>query len=408
MTYIAWCLLGAAATVIVVLVRNTLYIRRKLLHYHSDKTPEHATVTSLRELHHSYPQIEKDAFKEQLSSVVREVREDSRPERLKGDPARRGLYAHGDLMWEVGRESINFAGAARAVFLQTAHPYVASGVQQHSKVADDVHRRFYNTFHHVFNINFGELKDAERSAKQVRAIHDRVFGELEPTSGDFPYEERHLYTANHEGAVIWVWATLVETSMLMFELFRTEMPLHEKEIYYEQQKEMARFFGVEKSSVPPDWQSFMQYTTNMWNGDAVTVSDTAREMEKTLFRPTAFVSKLVTDSSRRLTFAIMPERLARQYGYEITWADRWHVYISFGIIRTIYQCLPGGLRYLTAYVKAVKRTTGEDVCNPFLANIAAHMGSFIMDTLLMNPSMNVKNWNDSKIKHIDTTALLAE
>lgn len=169
-----------------------------------------------------------------------------------------------------------------------------------------------------------------------------------------------------------------------------------------------RFFGVDKANVPPDWASFMQYTVNMWNGDAVTVNDTARQMEQTLFRPTAFLSKLVTDSSRRLTFAIMPERLARQYGYETTWADRWYAYVNFGVIRTVYQILPGSLRYLTAYVDAVKRTTGEDACNPFLAKVACEMGTFIMNTLLMNPSMNVKNWNDSKIKHIDTTAIAAE
>ena len=41
-------------------------------------------------------------------------------------------------MWTVGRESCLFMGGGRAVLLQFAHPYIASGVRQHSNVARDV------------------------------------------------------------------------------------------------------------------------------------------------------------------------------------------------------------------------------------------------------------------------------
>ena len=53
----------------------------------------------------------------------------------------RGLYGPESKVWEVSRESGSFFGGGRAVFLQLAHPFVAAGVQQHSKVADDIQVR---------------------------------------------------------------------------------------------------------------------------------------------------------------------------------------------------------------------------------------------------------------------------
>lgn len=55
---------------------------------------------------------------------------------------KRGLYGPEDKMWEVARESSAFFGGGRAVFLQLAHPYVASGVKHHSKAADDIQVNF--------------------------------------------------------------------------------------------------------------------------------------------------------------------------------------------------------------------------------------------------------------------------
>ena len=110
MDFAVWCIVGAFAALLFVVAKNTLYVRRKLLEYYADKGPSHATATSLDDLHRNYPQIEKARFKQVLSAAVQEVRNDDRPVRRKGDPTKRGVYAQGDKMWEVGRESINFAG----------------------------------------------------------------------------------------------------------------------------------------------------------------------------------------------------------------------------------------------------------------------------------------------------------
>lgn len=106
----------------------------------------------------------------------------------------------------------------------------------------------------MFRLHFGDLEVAEKSAKQVRMIHDKIFGKLDSVEN---YPTDSLYTAHHEGAVIWVWATLIETSILFFELCVRFLSKSEKEEYYQQQKEFVRFFGVSPKSVPATWDLFM-------------------------------------------------------------------------------------------------------------------------------------------------------
>jgi len=268
------------------------------------------------------------------------------------------------------------------VFLQLAHPYVASGVKQHSTAADDMQRRFYNTFHHMFRLSFGDLKVAEKSARQVRAIHDQVNGTLELTP---PYPEDHKYTANHKDAIIWVWATLVDTSMFMFEILIRRMTLVEKEEYYLGQKEFVRFFGVDPSDVPADWTSFMEYSAKMWNSDILAVSETARKEDENLFRPKTLLARFTNKITRRITFALLPPRISEGFHvYLGTW-DYCLLYSFFAVSRMIYSSLPGSLRYLTSYIEADKRIRGYSIYNETCSSFAAWVAGIILCNLIMEP-----------------------
>jgi len=342
---------------------------------------------------HQTQEVSPQSFSEELEEFRKDIVSVNN-ERMKTTPSKvektlqpktRGVYGPECKVWEVARESVLFLGGGRAVFLQLAHPYVASGVEEHSKVAHDIQRRFYNTFYHVFHMTFGELDSAEKSAKQVRKIHDKVIGTL---SSSPPYSEGAKYSANHEGAIIWVWATLVETSMMMFELIVRKMSLEEKELFYIDQKQFVRFFGVSPSVLPKSWNDFMIYTKKMWNGDPITVSDPARRAEVSLFRPKKFASQLLTWGARRLTFTLLPPRIAKGFNFKATNLDYAHVYILFALTRMIYSSLPGSLRYLTSYIEAQKRIAGYDVYNYYLSSFAASVGHWFMHSVILDPSQN--------------------
>ena len=207
-------------------------------------------------------------------------------------------------------------------------------------------------------MNFGDLETAERSAKQVRAVHNRVFGQL---SGVPPYPEGSEYTANHQGAVVWVWATLVETSALMFDLLVRELRPEESESFYQDQVQFARFFGIVPSEVPPTWIEFQRYCARMWNSEILTVSPSAQELEKLLFRPQSLFPSLVNHGIRRITFALMPPRLAKGFGFEPNALDREVLYAFFALSSMVYSQLPGSFRYLKAYWEAETRIRGKPI-----------------------------------------------
>ncbi len=72
------------------------------------------------------------------------------------DP-RHGIYGPGSPAWTLQREAVVFLGGGRAALLQLAHPFVAYGVDQHSKTRADVVGRFQRTFMNVFAMTGGDL-----------------------------------------------------------------------------------------------------------------------------------------------------------------------------------------------------------------------------------------------------------
>ena len=75
------------------------------------------------------------------------------------DP-RHGIHGPDSPAWKMQREAICFLGGGRAALLQLAHPFVAYGVDQHSKTRSDVIGRFQRTFMAVFAMTFGDLQEA--------------------------------------------------------------------------------------------------------------------------------------------------------------------------------------------------------------------------------------------------------
>ena len=108
-------------------------------------------------------------------------------EEMKGqviDP-QAGIFGPQSMFWRVVRHSASFMGAGRAVLLQTAHPWVANGVKQHSRTMSDPISRFRGTFTNVFTMVFGNLDQVVESSLRVHDMHRKIVGKVEEDSGAF-------------------------------------------------------------------------------------------------------------------------------------------------------------------------------------------------------------------------------
>jgi len=126
-----------------------------------------------------------------------------------------GIWGPGTVAWMVTRELVTFLAGGRAILLQLAHPFVASGIDQHSSTKHDPIGRFRRTFRYVYAMAFGDLDHACEAARRVHRIHQRIHGTIGERVG--PYDANSPYDANDEEALLWVHATLFEGAVCAFE-----------------------------------------------------------------------------------------------------------------------------------------------------------------------------------------------
>jgi len=277
--------------------------------------------------------------------------------RLVTDP-RTGVFGPTSRVWAVNKHSITFVGAGRAALLQLAHPYVAQGVDRYSTARTDPIGRFHRTFARVFAMVYGDLDSAFAAARSVHRIHERVTGTLPATAG--PFAAGSEYAANVPEALLWVHATLWDTSITVYELVLGALPGEVKAAYYEETKRFARLFGIPESILPADWDAFQTYVERMLASDTLTVTPEAAAIGRFLFEPLHPLAAPLSRRSALVTAWLLPARLAEAFGLDRGGAaGRTRFERTITQLRWLFPRLPRRLRYLPPYVDVRRRLAGR-------------------------------------------------
>ena len=202
---------------------------------------------------------------------------------------------------------------------------------------------------------FGDLEQAFRAARAVHGIHRRIVGKIPSRAGALPAGT--AYHANEPEALLWVHATLWDTSVLCYEAVRRPLREEEKAAYYEETKRFAYLFAIPDSVLPADWKAFRAYMDDMLGGELLTVTPCAAEMARFLFRPPAPGLGPLMRWYEGYTAGLLPARLARGFGLPPASAARRR--IDGQVVRALFARLPRRLRYLPAYVEARRRLAGR-------------------------------------------------
>jgi uncharacterized protein (DUF2236 family) len=271
--------------------------------------------------------------------------------------ARAGIHGPHTQAWLLGGEAINFLGGARAALLQLAHPYVAYAIDQHSKTRDDVQGRFVRTFQNVFAMTMGDLDSAFAAARRVHAIHTRIVGTIDEDAG--PFRAGHRYHANESSALLWVWATLIETTVQVQELWVRALPERDKDELVRDSIRFAALFGIPRREVPADWAALRRYVDDMFASDVLTVCRPALEMSRFLLRPPRPVLAPVYAWLRAVTAGLLPPRL--RDAFELPFRTRERAVFAATRIgaRPLHRLSPRALRWVPAYLDALHRVEGR-------------------------------------------------
>jgi uncharacterized protein (DUF2236 family) len=275
-----------------------------------------------------------------------------------------GIFGPASMTWHLGRHTSLFWGSWRAVLLQLAHPWVANAVCQHSHFMEDPLGRFHRTFSTMFKMTFGDLDTALTTARGLHAMHTRIKGRIACPAGRFKTGTH--YQANEAHALFWVQATLIDTTVRVFEQTVRPLKAEEKARYYEESKRMLCLFGIPEDLVPPDWYQFQAYNRDMWASDTLSVCDSARTSADYLFRIRQMPATWVMSAPAKLATSVMlPPRFRMAYGLpDPTPHQRRRYARTMRWTRRSFTRLPTHLRYATPYLEALQRLEGRDRARP--------------------------------------------
>ncbi len=279
-----------------------------------------------------------------------------REARAKAAGPLEGLFGPGAASWRVDREAAIFLGAGRALLLQLAHPWVAAAIAEHSQVLTDPIGRFHRTFRAMFTMVFGTLDQALATARRLRARHASVGGVMPTAAGPFAAGSR--YYANEKAALLWVYATLVETALIAHDLVLPQLSGPDKERYYAESRLFAALFGVPQESLPSSFDDFCAYNAKMWESETLTVTPQARAIAQKILNGTKFCLR-PPQWYRAATAAMLPPRLRTAFELPYGEAERRLAEAALTRIRRFYPALPARLRYVGPYQEAVARLEGR-------------------------------------------------
>jgi uncharacterized protein (DUF2236 family) len=237
-------------------------------------------------------------------------------------------------------------GGGRALLLQVAHPLVAAGVAQHSDYQLHPWKRLTRTLDTTIKIVFADRETSERAAARLTRRHANVRGAA---------ADGAAYDARDPALLLWVWATLVDTSLTLYEACLPPLDAGERERFYAEQQLFAHACGIPEGGCPPRYADFTHYLARM-------IADELRVTEPALAVRDAIAGAAVAAPLRPLlaphtlvTAGLLPPGLRAAYGFE--WSPRHQRRLDAWLRLTgaVTRAVPRRVRELPVGLVAARR-----------------------------------------------------
>ena len=257
-----------------------------------------------------------------------------------------GLFGPRSLAWRVDREVVVLAGGSCALLMQAAHPVVAAGVVEHSTYATDPFGRLRRTLAASFDVVFGTRSRADAAIRRVNAIHAAVRGRLSDGAD---------YSARDPEALLWVHATLIDTSLRVYSRFVRRLSTEDEREYLLEANEVARRLGVLPDDLPSEVPELRAWMGEMIDDGRVHVTPAARDIARTVLHPERLMPRLAWDAAHLVSLATLPDPLRRQYGIRWSPARERGVEALAAATRRLLPLVPPPLRFVPHARSAERR-----------------------------------------------------
>ena len=237
------------------------------------------------------------------------------------------LFTDASMIRRVHREGVTLLGGGRALLMQIAHPAIAAAVAEHSSFRSDPLQRLLRTLRPTLAMAFGTPVQAGRAVAMINATHRRVTGPG--------------YSATDPALLLWVLATLIDTSLLMHERFVHPLRPAEAEAYYGDMVLAGGLLGIPPERMPAGMAAFNAYMDDMVG--SLEVSDTGRQLAAELFQPASGLAPAM-GVLRVLTAGLLPATLREQFDLPWSPVREASLQVAEKLSRAVVPLLPARLR----------------------------------------------------------------
>jgi uncharacterized protein (DUF2236 family) len=215
----------------------------------------------------------------------------------------------------VNGERVLALAGPRALLMQAAHPLAVTGLLAHSAALGDPYERLARTAEVMNTIVFGPRAEADRVTRTVRAMHRRVSGTLAEDAGMFPAGTP--YRADDPELLLWILYTLVDSGMVVYELYVRSLSERERAAYWADYRVVGRLFGLRDGDMPATLDELRSYGRDMLTSGRLYVGPWARTRarEIVLEPPVPLWARPIVRSVNFVTIALLPEEIRRQYEF---------------------------------------------------------------------------------------------
>jgi uncharacterized protein (DUF2236 family) len=215
------------------------------------------------------------------------------------------VFGPGSLTWRVNGEAVLLLGGGRALLLQVAHPGVAAGVAEFSDYRTDPWRRLSRTLDTTLTIVFGDEETSRAASARLRRVHAHVAG---------TDDRGEPYRALDPELLLWVHATLIDTSLAIYTRYVSRLTPGELERYYDEMKTLGEAYSIPREAMPDDYRTFRRYWDSMLAG-GLRVTDTTRDVADAVLRPDLTpLAWPAVELIRMVTVGTLPSELRTDLG----------------------------------------------------------------------------------------------
>jgi uncharacterized protein (DUF2236 family) len=225
---------------------------------------------------------------------------------------------HPSIARKINRERVVVLGWGRAILLQIAHPLIAAAVSDHSPFGADLRgyvQRARRTIGAMLRLTFGSDDEARRVVAGITAIHGQVHGTLREAAGVFTPDT--VYSARDPHLLRWVYATLLDSLPLAYELFVGPLGPEEKDRYCIEAVPAGAQFGIDADLLPTRFTDLQCYMQQMLTSGEICVTDRARSLAQALLAPPLGPATTPLFLPARLTtVGLLPDSIRDGYGFQ--------------------------------------------------------------------------------------------